>query len=416
MPTNAVGFYLSAMVIKRSDPRYPRQGPSCLLVMFVLFGIAVGMFVISNREEVRDVIIPTPTPEPTRSATEFALLADLSEGDGEYAAAIEYYESAVRLDATKPQFFIELINLLVKTGQPERALEVAEQAMILAPESDAVLTAVAAAYIANGDRLYDLGDPVGADLQYAQARQAADKAIDINPENATAYAYSAAGWVLPGDPENYLRAQEMADLAVTVDPDNPIARYYMATVLVYQGYYEAARDNYFLGLNVDPDNTDLLIGLAYNFFGTGNIPEAITYFNDAVEADPNNAAAYDGLAYMYIQLGQDPIAEENALEAVRLNPNVARAHGRLGEAYFRQFNYEKAVEALQQAVSLYGDATDLNARFFLMLGNAYIRDSFDNCPQAVPYFEQVIKVSPLWREDAAASIEECRRAALEASP
>jgi tetratricopeptide (TPR) repeat protein len=415
MPTTAVGFYLS-MVIKRTDPRYPRQGPSCLLVLFALFGILVGIFVISNGEEVRNVIIPTPTPEPTRSATEFALLAKLSEDDNELVTAIEYYENAVSLDATKPEFFIRLINLLVKTGQPERALEVAEQAVVLAPESDAVMTAVAAAHIANGDRLYDLGDPTGAGLQYAEARQAADSAIAINPQNAAAYAYAAAGWVLPGEPENYTRAQEMADLAVIVDETDPIARYYMATVLDYQGYYEAARDNYLLGLNTDPDNADLLIGLAYNFFGTGNIPEAILYFERAIEADPNNARAYDGLAYMYIQLGQDPLAEENALEAVRLNPNVARAHGRLGEAYFRQFNYPKAVESLEKAIALYGDATDLNSRFFLMLGNAYIRDSFDNCPQATPYFEQVIKVSSAWREDAAASLEECRRAALEVNP
>ena len=360
MPTTFVGFYLSVMVIKRTDPRYPRQGPSCLLVIFVLFGIIVGLFVISNSEEVRDVIIPTPTPEPTRSATEFALLATLSEEDGEYMTAIEYYENAVRLDATKPQFFIDLITLLVKTGQPERALEVAEQAIILAPESDAVMTAVAAAHIANGDRLYDLGDPTGAELQYAQARQAADKAIDINPENAAAYAYAAAGWVLPGEPENYTRAQEMADLAIAVNPDDPIARYYMATVLDYQGYYDAARDNYLLGINADPNNANLLIGLAYNFFGTGNIPEAILYFERAIEADPNSAAAYDGLAYMYLQLGQEPLAEENALEAVRLNPNVARAQGRLGEAYFRQFKYPNAVEALEHAINLYGAATDLN--------------------------------------------------------
>lgn len=404
------------MIIKRTDPRYPRQGPSCLLVLFVLFGVALGVFVISNREQVRDIIIPTPTPEPTRAATEFALLANLSEGDKEYAAAIEYYENAIRLDATKPEFFIRLINLLVKTGQPERALEIAEQAVVLAPESDAVWTAVASAHIANGGRLYDLGDPIGANLQYTQARQAADKAIDINPQNATAYAYAAAGWVLPGDPENYNRAIEMANLGVTVDPDNAIARYYMATVLDYQGYYDAARDNYFLGINIDPTNADLLIGLAYNFFGTGNIPEAITYFEAAIKADPNSAAAYDGLAYMYIQLGQDPIAEENALQSVSLNPNVARAHGRLGEAYFRQFNYPKAVQALERSVALYGEATDLNARFFLMLGNAYIRDSFDNCPKAKPYFEQVVKVSLAWRDAAAASLEECRRASLEVNP
>jgi tetratricopeptide (TPR) repeat protein len=404
------------MVIKRTDPRYPRQGPSCLLVLFVLLGVGFGIFVISNREQVRDIIIPTPVPEPTRSATEFALLADLSENDGEYMTAVEYYQNAIGLDASKPEFFIRLINLLVKTGQPERALEVAEQAIVLAPENDAVWTAVAAAHVANGDRLSDLGDPTGAKLQFAQARQAADKAISINPENANAYAYAAAGWIRPNEPENFMRAQEMADLAVVVDPDNPIARYYMATVLDYQGYYDAARDNYLLGLNSAPNDPDLLKGLAYNFFGTGNIPEAILYFERAIQADPNNAAAYDGLAYMYIQLGQDPLAEENALESVRLNPNVARAHGRLGEAYFRQFNYPKAVESLERAVSLYGDATDLNARFFLMLGNAYIRDSFDNCPKAIPYLEQVVAVSLAWRENAAASLEECRRAALDANP
>ena len=398
------------MIIKRTPPRYPRQGPSCLLVLFVIFGIGVAMFVMVNSDEVRDAIIPTPTPQPTRSATEYALLADLSEGDGETLKAVEFYENAIRLDATKPEFFVRLINLLVDTRQPERALEVAEQATVLAPDNDGIWTAAAAAYIANGERLLDLGDPTGAALQYAQAVQAAEKAIDINPQNSDAYAYAAAGLVLPNDPSRFVRAQEMADLAVTIDPENPLARYYMAVTLVYQGYYEAARENYQLGLQYDPDNPDLYYGLGYNFFGTGNIPEAILSFEQAIAADPEYAAAYDGLAYMYLQLGEDPTAEQNALEAVRLNPNVARAHGRLGEAYFRQFNYPNAIESLQRAVSLYGEATDLNARFFLMLGNAYIRDSLDNCPQAVPLFEQVIAVSLSWREDAAAGIEECRRA------
>ncbi|MBK8988057.1 MAG: tetratricopeptide repeat protein [Chloroflexi bacterium] len=89
---------------------------------------------------------------------------------------------------------------------------------------------------------------------------------------------------------------------------------------------------------------------------------------------------------------------------------MARAHGRLGEAYFRQSNYSNAITSLERAVSLYGKATDLNARFFLMLGNAYIRDSLDNCAKAVPLFEQVVVVSLAWRETAAAGIEECRRA------
>ncbi|MBK8988056.1 MAG: tetratricopeptide repeat protein [Chloroflexi bacterium] len=292
------------MVIKRTPPRYPRQGPSCLLVLFVIFGVAMGMFVIVNRDEVRDVIIPTPTPQPTRSATEYALLADLNERDGDLLKAVEFYGNAVRLDATKPEFFIRLINLLVNTRQPERALQVAEQATVLAPENDAVWTAAASAHVANGDRLLDLGDPTGAALQYAQAVQVAEKAIAINPQNADAYAYAAAGLVLPNDPNRFSRAQEMADLAVALEPENPLARYYMATVLVYQGYYDAARENYLLGLQYAPNDPDLYYGLAYNFFGTGNIPEAILSFEQAITADPEYAAAYDGLAYMYCNWGR----------------------------------------------------------------------------------------------------------------
>ena len=57
------------MVIQRKPPRHPRRGPSCLLVLFVLFGISVSFYAIQNRDEVREIIIPTATPEPTDTPT-----------------------------------------------------------------------------------------------------------------------------------------------------------------------------------------------------------------------------------------------------------------------------------------------------------------------------------------------------------
>src|SRR5210317_1403664 len=107
------------MIIQRKPPRHPRKGPSCLLVIFVLFGIAVSTYVIQNRDDVREIIIPTPTPEPTRSATEYAVLAELSKDDGQLQEAIDFYEQAIALDGTKPEFFIRLINLLVQQNQAE---------------------------------------------------------------------------------------------------------------------------------------------------------------------------------------------------------------------------------------------------------------------------------------------------------
>jgi tetratricopeptide (TPR) repeat protein len=406
------------MIINRKPPRYPRRGPSCLLVLFVTFGIAVSLYIIQNAEDVRTAIMPTATSVPTRSATELAVLAELSRNDGANTEAIGFYDKAVELDPTNVEFYIRAIDLLVRENESERAVERAEQATILDPENDAVWTAAAAAYLAEGNRLGDLGDQNAANLQYANAAQAARKAITINPNNATALAYAAGGTILQGDPEKYEQAQVFADDAVRLEPDNPIARYYMATVFTYQGRYTEAMEQYQRGIEADPNDPNLHIGLAYNYYGTGSIPDALLTFEDAIAADPDNAEAFDGRAYMYLQLGDAPLAEQNALEATRLNPNMARAQGRLGEAYFRQNNYAEAVEALEKAIAMYGRATDLNARFFNMLAQAYIRADLNSCPLAVPLFEQVLNATAneLILEAANEGLVECRRASLGTAP
>ncbi|MCB9005127.1 MAG: tetratricopeptide repeat protein [Ardenticatenaceae bacterium] len=372
-----------------------------------------------NRDDVRAVIIPTAIPTPTRSATEYALLADLSEQDGEYTDAIDYYKTAIRLDATRPEFYIRLINLLVARNRAEEAIEAAEQVTILAPDNDRVWTAVASAYLANGTRLEDIGDPAGASLQYAQAWQAAREAININAENATAYAYAAGGLVLQGSPDKYAQAQELADFAIYLEPNNPWARYYMATVFVYLGEYTQAITQLQLGIEADPTIPDLYYSLAYNYYADSNVPLAIVTLEDALAIAPDYAPAYDGLAHMYLQLGEDALAEENAIKSVELNPNVARAQGRLGEAYFRRSNFPKAVEHLELAVQMYGEPTALNARFFNMLASSYYRTDTNLCDKATPLFQQVIEVSPVESPTAVQAVEGlelCRLASLGTTP
>lgn len=400
------------MIVERKDPPYPRRGPSCLLVIFIGVGIFLGIFVIQNAEEVRDVIIPTPTPEPTRSAVEFALLADIAERDGALEEAAGYYAEAVQLDATNPEIYIRYINLLIRINEAEEALARAEEAAVLAPENDRIWTAVAAAHIANGERLNDAGDPTAADLQFAQAYRAAETAISINPENADGYAYSAAGLVLQFEPELYQDAQFRAEDAIAREPDNPLGRLYMGIVLTNQGFYTAAREQFQLGLQAEP-LPQLYYELGYNFFGDGNVSEAILSFQEAVSVDPNFAPGYDGLAHMYLQLGQDNLAEENGLQSIALNPDVARAHGRLGEAYVRLNKYEQAIEEFTKAVELYGEPTNENARFFYLLADSYLRQGTDNCPLAEPYFQQAAEVSIAYADVAQQGLVECRRAALE---
>ena len=89
---------------------------------------------------------------------------------------------------------------------------------------------------------------------------------------------------------------------------------------------------------------------------------------------------------------------------------MARAYGRLGEAYFKEYNYDKAIEELTKATDIYGEPTNLNARFFNMLATAYIRKDLALCTQAVPLFEAVAATDSYVAAAALDGLEECRLA------
>jgi tetratricopeptide (TPR) repeat protein len=88
----------------------------------------------------------------------------------------------------------------------------------------------------------------------------------------------------------------------------------------------------------------------------------------------------------------------------------------LGEAYVRLNKFEQAVGEFSKAVELYGEPTDLNARFFYLLADAYLRQGTENCPLAEPYFQQAAEVSIAYADSAQQGLVECRRAALETNP
>ena len=114
------------MEIRRTPPRRRRRGPSCLLVIIVLVVAAAGVYIIANADTVRETIILPPTPEPTRSAASYAASAALLEKDGEFSEAIDSYEQSIRLDSSRIEFYLPLIELLISTNQSEEALDWAE--------------------------------------------------------------------------------------------------------------------------------------------------------------------------------------------------------------------------------------------------------------------------------------------------
>jgi len=402
------------MEIRRTPPRRARKGPSCLVVIIVLGVVAAFVFLLRNLDTVQEAIIPEPTPLPTRSAASYAASAALMARDGDFEEAIATYEEAIMQDGSRVEFYLPLIDLLLTTTQPEEALRWAEQAVILAPDNNEVWAALAGAHLASGSRLDATGDPTNASLAYAEAVRAARSSIDLNPSNAVAFA-TLAGALSQLGPEQYANAQEAAEIALSIDPDNPVVRQHMATVLELQGFYSAAIEQYQLAIDKNPEYIDLWIGLAYNYYATRDIPTAILTFQDALDIDPDNAAVYDGLGWMYFLIGEYPSAEENLVKAVELDPEMVRAHAHLGAAYYRNLNYDSAIPELETAIERYGEVTLANSTYFNMLGLAYYFEGEQNCDRAVALFEEVLETLP---DDANAQegIEVCRAAALDTAP
>lgn len=405
------------MVIRRRAPRNPHGGPSCLFVLFVLVVVLSGGYVISNPDQVRDAILPDPTPEPTRNAVSYATSADLLARDGELTAAIAAYETAIALDSDNAAYFLPLIELLLQTKQPATALEWALQATELIPDDDRAWTALAASYLAFGKRQEETGARTDADLSYQQAVNAAEAAVERNPANADAYAYMAGALAQLGRRDfDFALAQERAELALALDPDSINVRRQMATVLELQGFYDGAIEQYEIALQSDPNNVDLHVDLGYLYFFTDSRQQGILEMEEATELDPNNADAFVGLAYFYFLIGEYSRAEENAFAAVQLDPEMTRAHSFLGAAYFKQNNYFKAIEELEQAAAQYGEPNAQNATYFNMLGLSYYFMDANLCDQATPIFDAVLAValpdSPA-EFNAQEGLELCRLAALE---
>lgn len=381
------------MEIRRTPPRYPRQGPSCLLVLGMVFAAAVGVFMISNAAEVRDAILPDPTPTPTRSPASYATSARLFERDGEYANAIRDYEAALALAPDNLDYLVPVIHLMTQFGQLENALQRAEAAIELAPDSDAVWAVKAAAHLAMGDRWTDMGQLDRAEVEYGLAVEAGRAATEINPSNAQAYAYMTGGLLALGI-DNYAQAQDAIERAISLEPTNPDVQYYYAQVLINQGYYDAAQQELEVAVERHPTYTDMYISLAQIYYFIANERQrAILTLRDAAEMDPDNAAVYDLLAYFYLVAGQAPEAEDNARQAVELDPEMVRAHAHLGHAYYKGFNYSSAIEQLEIAVAGYGEPTADTSIYFAMLGLAYYFENAADCAKAIPYFEQALSVA-----------------------
>ena len=158
----------------------------------------------------------------------------------------------------------------------------------------------------------------------AQAREMFERAIELDPSFAAAYAILSythfRDWFNQWSegPQALERAFEAAQKAVALDDSLPLARAYLAWVYVMKKQHEAA------------------------------IAEA----NRAIELDPNFSEGYARLGAILTLSGRPEESVSLLEKAMRLDPHYPPTHlFFLGHAYYALGKYEEAIVALQRSLT-----------------------------------------------------------------
>jgi tetratricopeptide (TPR) repeat protein len=184
-----------------------------------------------------------------------------------------------------------------------------------------------------------------------EAEQAANLAINLDPNNSLALAYYAEVLL---DQNRIALAQENARLAVEQGPDLMDTHRVYGTVLESIGEYRLAIEEFEKAAAINPNLTFLYIRIGVIYRALKVYDTALEYFAKAIAVNQSNGVEdplpYIAIAKTYSRDGEFFIAAINGEKAIEIDPYNANTYGQLGDIYVRARNYEGALPVLKCAV------------------------------------------------------------------
>lgn len=359
------------MNINPRRPLFNRKPQTNIYRMFlwiVMLLIGVWMLQQINRGGIQPLFLPTPTP--TRSTDSFAMEGDANFTAGNLDAAIQAYREAVRVDPNNSQTWAKLARIQTyssaflitndeKKARLLEALDSANKAVELAPDDSTAYAVRAFAHDWNANPNFYSTEEVQEYLRLAE--QDALTALRLDNSNTLALAYYAEVLV---DQQKWDQADFNIKQAIAQDDTLMDVHRVYASVLESFGQYNLAITEWDKAIAIEPNFTFLYLRAGANYralaFDIAN-PEvarpvyekSLEYFDKAVRINEQIGVKDPGphlsIARTYSQLGEYFAAARNVQKALEYEPTNPDIYGQLGIVYFRSRNYEGSIFSLQCA-------------------------------------------------------------------
>ncbi len=327
-----------------------------LLLALIAGGILLTRLVEAGR--VKPLLLPTATP--TRTAFSFQEEGEAHFSAGDLERAIQAYQQAVGQEPENAELWARLARIqtyssaLMPTEERrilrlEQAKQSADRAVEVNSDSDLAWAIHALVYDWNAGA-QEANSPM-RDEYFTTGETSAKHAQLLNNENPLALAYEAE---LNVDQLRYAEALDKIQSALALDPNSLDVQRIYGTVLEGYGDYEGAIEAYEAAAELAPNLTFLYLRIGANYRRLGRVAKALEAFEKAerinLQLGIQDPIPYLAIGRTYLQDGEFFIAARNLEQAVLIDPGNPELLGFLGVIYFKARNYENAQATLRCAV------------------------------------------------------------------
>jgi tetratricopeptide (TPR) repeat protein len=320
--------------------RQPRRRSNLLKIIFFLFIIAFLVYVNITVEPLTPSLF-LPSPTPTISPETFIAEAEEYSAQGQYSLALQAYDKAILANPQDTSNYIATARLNVYRGEYDQAIEDASNAVLLDQNNSM------------GEALK--GFALGMQGNYLDAEGSLNRAIDLDPSNASAYAFLSimlSNKILIGDEVlgDLDKSIEGSRTAESIAPASLESHWARGTVLEITGNYDEAISELEQAVAVNSNIADLHIALGRNYRFLENYDLAVEEFTRANALNPGDSYPDTLISRTYSSIGEFGKAIQYAEQAVADEPNDPYLYGNLGVMYKQNFEFSRAVLMLKLAI------------------------------------------------------------------
>ena len=151
---------------------------------------------------------------------------------------------------------------------------------------------------------------------------------------------------------NFDKAKQLLHKAIEIQPENVSAFNNLGIAYKELGDHKGAINYYNKVLEINPNHTNAYYNLGLVFYKLKEMEKAKSYFQKTIDLQPNYTLAFFNLANIYVDLKDFENAVSCYQKATELNPNLIGAHNNLGLVFRVLNDFENAIRCYNKVIEI----------------------------------------------------------------